>query len=205
MLLNCGVGEDSWESLGLQGDPTSPSWRRSALSIHWMGGCWSWSSNTLAIWCEDLTHWKRPWCWGRLRARGEEGNRGWDCWMASSTQWTWVWADSGRSWRSRKPDAGKDWRQEKKGITEDEMVEWDQQLNRHEFEQASGVGDRQGSLACCSPWVAKVRHAWVTVMKWTDIHYISFRCITQWFSYLIHGEMTTINLVNSITTPKVFL
>ena len=48
MLLNCGVGEDSWESLGLQGDPTSPSWRRSVQGVHWKDGCWSWNSNTLA-------------------------------------------------------------------------------------------------------------------------------------------------------------
>ena len=48
MLLNCGVGEDSWESLGLQGDPTSPSWRRSVLGVHWKDWCWSWNSNTLA-------------------------------------------------------------------------------------------------------------------------------------------------------------
>ena len=48
MLLNAGVGEDSWESLGLQGDPTSPFWRRSALSIHWKDWCWCWNSNTLA-------------------------------------------------------------------------------------------------------------------------------------------------------------
>ena len=57
--------------------------------------CWSWSSNTLATWCE-LTYWKRPWCWERLRAGGEKGDRGWDDWMASLTQWTWVWANSGR-------------------------------------------------------------------------------------------------------------
>ena len=50
------------------------------------------------------------------------------------------------------PDAGKDWRQEEKGMTEDEMVGWHRRLNGHEFEQAPGVGDRQGSLACCSPW-----------------------------------------------------
>ena len=59
MLLNCGVGEDSWESLGLQGDPTSPSWRRSVLGVHWKDWCWGWNSNTLATWCEQLTHWKR--------------------------------------------------------------------------------------------------------------------------------------------------
>ena len=43
-------------------------------------------------WCEELTHWKRPWCWERLRAGGEGDDRGWDGWMASLTQWTWVWA-----------------------------------------------------------------------------------------------------------------
>ena len=59
MLLNCGVGEDSWESLGLQGDPTSPFWRRSALGFLWKEWCWSWNSSTLATWCEELTHWKR--------------------------------------------------------------------------------------------------------------------------------------------------
>ena len=69
MLLLCGVGEDSWESLGLQGDPTSPFQRKSVLNIHWKDWCWSWNSNTLASWCEEITHWKRPWCWERLRAR----------------------------------------------------------------------------------------------------------------------------------------
>ena len=95
MLLNCGVGEDSWESLGLQGDPTSPSWRKSGLNIHWKDWCWSWNSNTLATWCKELTHWKISWCWERLKAGGEGDSRGWDGWMASPTQWTWIWASSG--------------------------------------------------------------------------------------------------------------
>ena len=64
--------------------------------------CWCWSSNTLATWCEDPTHWKSPWCWERLRAGGEGGNRGDGC-MASSIQWTWVWANSRRYWRTGKP------------------------------------------------------------------------------------------------------
>ena len=59
MLLNCGIGEDSWESLGQQGDQTSQSYRKSALSTHWKDWCWSWKSNTLATSCEELTHWKR--------------------------------------------------------------------------------------------------------------------------------------------------
>ena len=49
--------------------------------------CWSWSYNTLATWCEELTHGKRPWCWERLKAGGQGDNRGWDGWMASPTQW----------------------------------------------------------------------------------------------------------------------
>ena len=97
MLLNCGVGEDSWESLGLQGDPSSPSWRRSVLGVHWKDWCWSWNSNTLATWCGQLTHLKRPWCWEGLRVGGEGDDRGWDGWMASPTRWTWIWVNSG-SW-----------------------------------------------------------------------------------------------------------
>ena len=58
---------------------------------------------TLAIWCKELTPWKRPWCWERLKA-GEEGdNKGWDGWMASPTWWTWVWASSGSWWWTEKP------------------------------------------------------------------------------------------------------
>ena len=103
MLLNCGVGEDSWESLGLQGDPTSPSRKRSILSIHWKDWCWSWDSNTLATWCKELTHWKRPWCWERLKAGGEGDDRGWDGWTASLTWWTWVWTNSRSWWWTGKP------------------------------------------------------------------------------------------------------
>ena len=57
--------------------------------------CWSWNSNTLASWWEELTHWKRPWCRKRLKARGEGDDRGWDGWMVSPTQWAWVWASTG--------------------------------------------------------------------------------------------------------------
>ena len=53
------------------------------------------------IW--GLTHWKRPWCWERLKARGEGDNRGWDGWMASQIGWTWVWVSSGSWWWTQKP------------------------------------------------------------------------------------------------------
>ena len=53
--------------------------------------------------CKELTHWKRSWCWERLRTRGEGDDRGWGGWMASLTWWTWVWASSGRWWRTGQP------------------------------------------------------------------------------------------------------
>ena len=69
--FNCGVGEDSWESLGLQGNPTK-DW------------CWSWNSNTLATWCQELTHLERPWCCERLKAKGE-GDQQRMRWLDDST------------------------------------------------------------------------------------------------------------------------
>ena len=110
ILSNYGAGEDSFL------DQTSKSWRKTILNIHWKD--WCWSSNTLATWCKQLTHWKRPWCWKRLKARGEGDDRGWDGWMASPTQWRWVWVNSGIRWWTGRPGilqfmasqrAGHDW------------------------------------------------------------------------------------------------
>ena len=93
-------GEDSWESPGLQG---GQSWRRSVLGVHWKDWCWSWSSNTLATWFKELTHWKSPWCWEKLKVGGEVDDTAWDGWMASLTLWTWVWASSGSWWWTGRP------------------------------------------------------------------------------------------------------
>ena len=103
MLLNCGVGEVSWESLEQQRDQTSQSQRTSFLNIHWKDWCWSWNSNTLAIWCKEPTQWKRPWCWESLRAGGKRGNMGWDGLVISLTQGMWVWANSRRWWWTAEP------------------------------------------------------------------------------------------------------
>ena len=77
--------------------------------------CWSWNSNTLATSCEELTHWKKPWCWEGCqqgmyssgpkisKPEGEGDGRGWDGWMASLTQWTWVWVNSGSWWWTGRP------------------------------------------------------------------------------------------------------
>ena len=105
---------------------TSQSKRKLVLDIHWKNWCWSWKSNTLATWCEELTHWKRPWCWERLKAGWEEVNREWDGQMHH---------------RHRE----------------------------HVFDQSPWAGDGQESLACCSPWVCRVGHDWVTELNWTDL------------------------------------
>ena len=90
-------------------------------SIHWRDWCWSWNSNTLATSCKELTHLKRPWCWERLKAGGEGDDRGWDGWMASLTQWTWVWVNSRSWWWTGRPGVlqsmgsqgvGQDWETE---------------------------------------------------------------------------------------------
>ena len=99
--FECGAGEDCWQSLGLQGDPTSPSQRKSVLNIHWKDWCWSWSSSTKPPDGKSWL-WKRPWCWERLKAGGVGDGRGWDSWMASPTWWTWVWASSRSWWWTRK-------------------------------------------------------------------------------------------------------
>ena len=77
---------------------TNRSYRKSVLNIPWKNWCWNWSSNTLITWCQELTPWKRSWWWERLKAGAEGNDRGWDDWMASATQWTWVWASSGSWW-----------------------------------------------------------------------------------------------------------
>ena len=82
-----------WESLWLQGDPTSPS-RSSVLDVHWKDWYRSWNFNPLATWCKELTHWKRLWCWERLMGGGEGDDRGW---------WTRVWLNPGNWWWTRRP------------------------------------------------------------------------------------------------------
>ena len=119
MILNCSAGKDSWESLQQQGDQTSQSQRKSTLNIHWKDWCWSWSFNTLATWCEDSTHLKRPWYWEGLKAGGEGDDREWDGWMASPTGWTWVWVSS-RSWRwTGKPGCYSRWFYKASDMTEE--------------------------------------------------------------------------------------
>ena len=102
MLLNCGVGEDSWESLGLQGDPTSPFWRRSVLGVHWKTDA---KAETPILWPPHA----KSWLIGEVPNSGrdwepeQKGTTGWDGWMASLIRWTWVWVNSRSWWWTRRP------------------------------------------------------------------------------------------------------
>ena len=88
MLSNCGAEEDSLRVPSTERRSNQSILKETNADYSWEDWCQRWSSNTLATWCEELTCWKRPWWWERLRVGGEGSDRGWDGWMASSTQWT---------------------------------------------------------------------------------------------------------------------
>ena len=158
MLLNCGVGEDSWESLGLQGDQTSqPKGNQYWIFI------------------------------GRTDAEAESPV---------------LWPPDAKTWLFRKhPDAGNDGRQEEKGMTADEMVGWHHGwLNEHEFEQAPGVCDGQGSLACYSPWGYKELNM-TEWLNWTDICIVQTLRSTKGYKWyvvsLLSWKISLLFLVNN--------
>ena len=98
-----------------------------------------------------------------------------------------LWPPDVKNWLTGKdPDIGKDWRQEEKGMREGEIVGWHQWLDGHEFEQALGVSDGQGSLACCSWWGCKVRHNWMTELNRNQ------------YLHAPISDLTTLKIVNSI-------
>ena len=130
-----------------------------------MYGCKSWI-------IKKAEHWRinafELWCWRRLlrvlwtaRRSNQYHPKGNQSWMFSGrtdaeNEAPIVWPPYAKNWLTGKdPNAGKDWRQEETRMTGNEMVGWHHRLSGHEFEQVSGVGNGQGSLACCSPWGRK--------------------------------------------------
>ena len=102
MLLNYGVGEDSWESLGLQG--VQPVHSEGDQSWDFFGRNDA-KAETPVLWPPHAKSWltEKDWCWQGLRAGGEGDDRGWDGWIASLTRWTWVSVNSGRWWCTGRP------------------------------------------------------------------------------------------------------
>ena len=126
-----------------------------------------------------------------------KGNQFWIFigWTDAEAETPVLWPPDVKNWLFREDhDAGKDWKQEEKGMTEDEMVGWHHQLDGHEFEQASGIGDGQGSLVCCTPcgrteldstellnWINKdsEAHNWVTELtEWLRLREVTLLALT---------------------------
>ena len=100
-----------------------------------------------------------------------KGNQSWIERTDAEAETPILWPPDVKNWLIGKvPDGGKDWRQEEKGMTEYEMVGWPHRLNGHEFEQALGVGDGQGSLACWSPW----GHKELGLSYWTELNWTEY-------------------------------
>ena len=124
----------------------------------------NWKSNTLATWCEELTYWKGPWCWERLKVGREGDNRGWSGWMASPTQWTWVWVNSGSWWWTKRPGVPQSMGSQRVGH------DWAAELNWcHILGFLGGTSGKELACLCRSwkrhrfnPWVGKIpwRKAW---------------------------------------------
>ena len=148
-----------------------------------MYGCENWTIKKAERWRIDAFE---LWCWRRLlrvpwTARrsfvNPKGNQSWIFIgrTDAEAEAPILWPPDAKSWLIRKdPDAGKDWRQEENGDTEDKMVGWHHQLDGHEFEHAPGVGDRQGSLVCYSPWGWKESDT-TEWLNWTEKWSISCR------------------------------
>ena len=133
-----------------------------------MYGCESWTMKKAECWKIDAFE---PLDYKKIQPVHPKGNQSWifigrtDAEAETPILWP---PDVKNRLIAKDPDAGKDWRWEKKGMTEDEMVGWHHQCDGHEFEQAPGVGDGQGSLACCNPWGRKESDM-TERLNWTEL------------------------------------
>ena len=113
-----------------------------------------------------------------------------------------LWPPDVKNWLIGKdPDAEKDWRQEEKGTTEDEMVRWHHRLDEHEFEQALGAGDGQGSMVCCSLWGGKASDT-TERLNWLKILFAHSECP---FSQLIQARKSLLHSPLSINILPVLI
>ena len=132
--------------------------KRAVLGIHWKVWYWSQNSNTLATWCEELTQWKRPWCWERLKAE-EKDSKGWDGWMASLTHWRWIWVNFGSWWWTVRPGVLSPW-----GLKELDTIE---RLNLTEVQVS------QLCLTLCDLMEYTVHGIlWARILEWVAVRFL---------------------------------
>ena len=133
------------------------------LNIHWK----EWMANTLTTWCEELTHLKRPWYWERLKVGKEGDDRGWDGWMASLSQWTWVWVSFESWWWTGRPSCYSPWGRKESDTTE--RLNW-AELNCSLPEQrepgSSSPGRSHHFVFTCY----SVTQSRLSVIPWTAAH-----------------------------------
>ena len=111
------------------------------------------------------------WGFKEIKSVNPKGNQSWIFIerIDAEAETTKLWLPDVKNWLLRKdPNSGIDWRQKEKGSTEDEMAGWHHWLDGHEFERALGVGDGQGSLACCRPWGCKESDT-TEQLNWTEL------------------------------------
>ena len=136
------------------------------MNIHWRNWCWSWSFNTLATRCKELTPWKIPWCLQRLKAGGEGDDRGWDSWMASSTWWTCVWASSGSWWWTGKSGMLQSMGSQRVGH------DWATELNFHGYiDHVLKAENSSHSLLTLTLWFSTIMKNLSTLSEWSLVHY----------------------------------
>ena len=129
-----------------------------------------WRIDSFELWCWRILL-RVPWTQGDQTSQSWFGNQSWIFIRRTDAEaeTSKLWPPDVKNWLTGKdPDAGKDWGQEEKGMTEDEMVGWHHQINGHEFEQAPGVGDGQGGLACCDSWGCKESDM-TEQLNWTEL------------------------------------
>ena len=131
-----------------------------------------WAPKNWCFWTVVLENSWEPLDCKEIKPVNPKGNYSWIFVGRTGAEAPILWPPDAKNWLLRKdPDAGNDWRQEEKGTTEDEMVGWHHQLDGHGFEQAPGVGEGHGSLACCSPWGCKESD----MTEWLNWMFTQFR------------------------------
>ena len=156
--------------------------------MHLVKAIFFFSSHLLMLELDDKEYWvPKNWCsWtvvlektlesplgcNEIKSVNPKENQSWIFIGRANAEAPILWPLDAKNWLTGKdPEAGKQWRQEEKRMTEDEIIRWHHQLNAREFEQAPGIGDRLGSLACCSSWRHK---SWTWVNDWNELQNIVY-------------------------------